>query len=185
MWQEVSKVTAKISVLRRLLFAIASVPEGTPNRWEVICQFSFENLKDKATVEDVKLLAENIEFLDAQAFVTDSTLAKELISAEGLKKGSPMGIVMISSNSVCKECGGALVIQEDRPRSSSIVLYTESMGILYQPHTTSSIVPMLEGDAGFHSIMATTPKVIQTSAITTRTGTLYLTSNLLAKQPLT
>ena len=178
MWQEVSKVTAKISVLRRLLFAIASVPEGTPNRWEVICQFSFEY---KAAVEDVKLLAENIEFLDAQAFVTDSTLVKELISAEGLKKGSPMGIVMISSNSVCKECGGALVIQEDRPRSSSIVLYTEWMGILYQPHTTSSIVPMLEGDAGFHSIMATTPKVIQTSAITTRTGTLYLTSNLLAK----
>lgn len=132
MWQEVSKVTAKISVLRRLLFAIASVPEGTPNRWEVICQFSFETLKDKATVEDVKLLAENIEFLDAQAFVTDSTLAKELISAEGLKKGSPMGIVMISSNSVCKECGGALVIREDR--SSSIVLYTESMGTVPATH---------------------------------------------------
>ena len=132
MWQEVSKITPKISVLRRLLFAIANVPEETPERWEVICQFSFEQTKDKPSVEDVKLLAENIQFLDAQAFTMDSSLMTELLAAKGGKKGSPLGIVLISSNSICKECGGALFIRRDR--SSSIVLYTESMGTVPATH---------------------------------------------------
>lgn len=132
MWQEVSKVVPNISILRRLLFAIANIPEDIPERWEVISQFSFEHSKDKPSVVDVKLLAENIQFLDAQAFSTDSSLMLELIAAEGVKKGSPMGIILISSNSICKECGGTLVIRRDR--SSSLVLYTESMGTVPATH---------------------------------------------------
>ena len=172
----------KISALRRLLFAIANVPEETPERWQVICQFSFEQTKEKPSVEDVKLLAENIQFLDAQAFTMDSSLMKELLTAKGGKKGSPLGIVLISSNSIWKECGGALFIWRDR--SSSIVLYTESMGTLPATHCYTSIVQILEGDAGFHNTMATTRKVIQMSVIMTLTGTLYPISNLPTRQPL-
>lgn len=38
----------------------------------------------------------------------------------------PLGVVLISSNTTCLECGGKLLVRSDRP--SSLTLYTDEMG---------------------------------------------------------
>ncbi len=131
MWQEVSKVTLEVSVLRRLTFAAVNVPDGTPNRWSIISEFAFQHSTQKCSITDVRILLENMEFLDNKAFATDSVLMRELHDVKGLKN-QPLGVVLISPNTSCKICGGKLLIRADRP--SSVTLYSETMGTVPATH---------------------------------------------------
>lgn len=81
-------------------------------------------------LEDVKVLVENLEFLD-KAFETDKELLKELHSAEGYQS-QPLGIVLVSPKSVCKLCGGKLLVRADRP--SVMTVYTDDMGTINGTH---------------------------------------------------
>lgn len=131
MLQEASKVTLEVSVLRRLLFAVVNGPEGTPGRWETICAFAFKHSVQQCSPLDVQLLLENVEFLDTEAFSTDAVLMKELHAVRG-QNNCPLGVVLVSPNTVCKECGGKLLTRSDRP--SSVVVYSETMGTVPGTH---------------------------------------------------
>ena len=87
LWQDhISKVMLEVSVLRRLLFAAAYVPEGTPNCWNIISEFAFQHCtKRPCTATDVRLLLENIEILDGKAFANDTSLMKEIDAVKRCK----------------------------------------------------------------------------------------------------
>lgn len=125
MFQEVSTVVPDVSVLRRLLFASVHFPKEMPRYWEEVTAFAFIGADKEPKPTEVKVLMENIEFLDQKAFNTDSELYTELRKRTGFQN-SPMGIVLVSSNITCLVCGGKLLIRSDRP--SSITLYTDDMG---------------------------------------------------------
>ena len=122
MWQEIDSVVPEVIVLRRLLFATAHLSKECPKYWNIVTKFSFGSCDN---LEDVKVLVENLEFLDSKAFETDQRLLKVLHSAEGYHK-QPLGIVLISSNTTCRLCGGKLLVRVDRP--SSMTVYTDDMG---------------------------------------------------------
>lgn len=128
MWQEIDSVVPEVSVLRRLLFATAHLSKECPKYWNTVTKFSF-GCSDK--VEDVKVLVENLEFLDNKAFETDKELLKELHSAEGYHN-QPLGIVLVSPKTVCKLCGGKLLVRADRP--SVMTVYTDDMGTVNGTH---------------------------------------------------
>lgn len=46
--------------------------------------------------------------------------------------GHPLGIVLVSSNSTCKVCGGNLLVRADRP--SFMTAYTNRMGTVPVMH---------------------------------------------------
>ena len=71
------------------------------------------------------MLLENLEFFSKKAFDTDNQLLAELVERKDAQ-GHPLGIVLISENSLCKSCGGKLHVRADRP--NSLLLYTEDMG---------------------------------------------------------
>ena len=128
MWQEIDSVVPEVSVLRRLLFATAHLSKECPKYWNIVTKFSFGSCDN---LEDVEVLVENLEFLDSKAFETDQGLLKELHSAEGYHK-QPLGIVLISSNTTCRLCGGKLLVRADRP--SSMTVYTDDMGTVNATH---------------------------------------------------
>lgn len=131
MWQEIGKVTSEVSVLRRLLFGAVHIPDSTPNRWDIISDFAFQHSTRKCASTDVKLLLENVEFLDREAFATDTVLASELLSVKR-PNGEPLGVVLISPNTICKLCGGTLLTRVDRP--SRVTIYSETMGTVPATH---------------------------------------------------
>ena len=100
MWQEVSKVTLEVSVLRRLLFASVHIPDGTPKRWDIISEFGFQHSTQKCSADDVKLLLESVEFMDNEAFATDTYLRRELHSVKRSTSES-LRVILISKNTEC------------------------------------------------------------------------------------
>ena len=131
MLQEISQLTSDVSVLWRLLIAAVHISDSTPNRWDIISNFAFEHSAQKCSTRDVKLLLDNVEFLDKKAFATDTALMAGLIS---LKRsgGEPLGVVLISDNTACKQCDGKLLVRADRP--SRVTIYTETMGTVPGTH---------------------------------------------------
>ena len=77
------------------------------------------------------MLLDNLEILDDKAFRTGKELLRELCSTEGYH-GQPLGIVLISSNSTCRSCGGTLLVRADRP--SFMTIYTDDMGTVHGTH---------------------------------------------------
>ena len=69
MWKEIDSIVPEVSVLRRLLFATAHLSKECPKYWNTVTNFSF-GCCDK--LEDVKIVVENLEFLDSRAFETNS-----------------------------------------------------------------------------------------------------------------
>ena len=72
--------------------------------------------------DKIKLLVDNVEYLDEDAFDADRDLLRELMKEEG----KSLGIVLISSNNKCKLCGGDLLVRADRPNFS--VIYSNDVG---------------------------------------------------------
>lgn len=79
----------------------------------------------------VKLLLENIKFLDKSASDSDCALLKELCETAGFG-GHPLGIVLISDKEACGICGEHLLVREDRP--SYPVIYSGEMGTINGTH---------------------------------------------------
>ena len=80
----VAGVTSKVSVARKILFAIAHVPEGTPNRWEIVKKFAFgEDVPNSVSSVDVKVMAENLQFMDSDVLTTGKKLKQQLLTLVG------------------------------------------------------------------------------------------------------
>ena len=120
MWQEINGVLPDVSSLRRLLFAVKQLPKDTPNYWSIVCEFVFPGKLD-VDQDKVRVLVENIHFLNTEAFATDKTLHDELKLCS-IDSKLPMGVVLISSNQTCGLCSGKLLVRSDRP--SYMTLYS-------------------------------------------------------------
>jgi len=133
MLQEACEFTPEHSVLRRVSFAAASLPEETPGYWEFVTSFGFHHSVNKANadVNKVRLYMENTKCLDPGVFHDDRSLKKELISQEGFQ-GHSIGIVLISPNNTCKSCNGKLLIKRNRP--SFPMVYDYDLGTVSSTH---------------------------------------------------
>lgn len=127
LWDEIASVISDPAVLRRALFAAAHVPHSLPKYSEVISDFVFQSSKDRPKPEKLRILLENLAFINERAFDTDKTLLEDLfqLKREG---GNLLGIVLMPENSVCKACGGNLKLRSDRP--TSLTVYTEELGTI-------------------------------------------------------
>ena len=119
------------SVIRRLIFAAKQIPEETPRYWDMVSSFGFNSTSVGSSVSDVRVMIENLEFMDHKTFLSDRELFKELCMKEGFEKNH-LGVVLISSNNTCKTCGGNLLVRKDRP--SFLTLYTNDFGTLPATH---------------------------------------------------
>ena len=130
MWQEIESTLPDITVLRRLLFASAHLAKESPNYWKIVCEFAF-GYSEPEHYERVRILLENLEYLDSKAFQTDRELQEQLYSSVGYQH-KPLGVVLISPIETCQSCGGKLLLRADRP--SIMTLYTDDMGTLNGTH---------------------------------------------------
>ncbi len=121
-----------VSVLKRLSFAVANLPEDLPNRWEMISAFALKRQNMKGDISlltsQVKLFAENLQEL---VFSTDKELMLELMDILSSKK-KPLGVVLISSNEYCSICESKLQIRKDRP--ANVIIYDDVMGAVDGTH---------------------------------------------------
>ena len=127
-----SSVVKDVSVLRRMLFATANLPCGMPQYWEVVACFSSQGSDIPVDAAQVKLLMENLQLLNEQAFCNDLMLTKELLSAEIKPLLQPLGVVLLSARDSCRLCGAKLLIRSDHP--SRVTLYTEHMATVPATH---------------------------------------------------
>ena len=119
-------------MLRRLSFAAYSLHKDTPKYWELATRLSFAKCSGCAIpINEVKVLVENVQYLDEDAFNTDSDLQRELMRVEGFQ-GKSLGIVLISANNKCKLCGGDLLVRADRP--SFPIIYSDDIGTANGTH---------------------------------------------------
>lgn len=127
MWQELEKSVPDVSALRRILFSVANLPRDIPDYWQIVSNFSSEGSTYKP--ESIRVLVENLQFIDSKAFVTDEDLMHELCEKEWYQQiKKPLGIVLISNKNACSLCGGKLLVRSDRP--SFLTVYTEQMGTM-------------------------------------------------------
>lgn len=122
------------STVKRVLLAVKQIPKETPSYWDLVSKFGFKNATKKPTIEMVRVLVENTQFLDSEALTSDGELLKELTKQEGFD-GKQLGIVLISNNTICKLCNGKLLVRADQP--SFLVGYTSFN------HTLSKILPQI------------------------------------------
>lgn len=133
MLQEASAICSDVSVLRRLSFAAVTLHKDTPKYWELVASFGFLKSSGCAipSSDKVKVLLENVKYLEEDAFDADSHLMRELMQQEGFR-GRSLGIVLLSANSECKVCGANLLVRADRP--SFPVVYTNDFGTASGTH---------------------------------------------------
>ena len=131
MLQEACSLCTDVTSLGRLQFASVNLNKDTPGYWEIVTKFGFRSASAIPSCEKVKLLCENIGYVEDEAFVSKEELKRELLSFEGFQ-GHPLGIVLISANTKCISCGGALLIRADRP--SFPVIYSEDFGTVNGTH---------------------------------------------------
>ena len=133
---QLSNVISDISVLRRILFAVAQLPSDCPQLWEIAVHFGTgQKGESRNTITPVqaRILFENIQDLNSEAFANDHTLLQEL-SQHRFPPSSPhpLGIVLISPRAMCCKCQGPLSLRADRP--SRIVIYDDRLGTLPGTH---------------------------------------------------
>lgn len=122
-----------VSVLRRLLFAASHLPREVPNFWGYAVEFATAGKVDRSSIDTdtAAALIENIQSFDGRAFETDESLIRQLIGWTP-SAGRPLGIVLISPQVDCPQCGHTLTLRKDRP--SSIVVYDENLGSVPGSH---------------------------------------------------
>lgn len=131
MWQEIDSVVPDVRILRRLLFASVHITKECPCYWKIVCDFAYGFSCTEHEFENVRILLDNLEFLDSKAFQTDKELLEELYSFPEYHH-QPLGVVLISSNNTCRSCSGKLLIRADRP--SYLTVYTDDMGSVHGTH---------------------------------------------------
>ena len=128
-----SKYISDVSVLRRILFAVASLPEDLPDLWDVAVEFSTRHKSTKCSItpEEARLFIENLDELDAMAFSTYKQLQKQLINLT-IPAKKPLGLILISNNKICILCESTLQVRKDR--LSSVIIYDHEMGTIPGSH---------------------------------------------------
>lgn len=128
-----AKYFQDVSVLRRLLFAVAFLSPELPMFWATVVEFATAGKVSKCSVtpDQVRALTENIQALNAAAFETDHALQKELIFLH-LPGKKPLGIPLISPSSSCLLCGCQLQLRKDR--HAPIVIYDAKYGTIPGAH---------------------------------------------------
>ena len=127
----VSTQIRKVSVLRRLIFAVINLPDDLPNLWDVVVQFATKNDDCSISANEIRVLIENIQEVDSVAFATDSELLQELMKFQ-IPKQKPLGLILVSSNQSCPLCGKHLLLRKDRP--ASLVVYDDQLGSVPGSH---------------------------------------------------
>lgn len=143
----------EVSVLKRILLAATEIPRETPSFWDIITSFGYKSASGKPSSEKVRVLVENIQVLDSEALKSEKSLKNELINHKGFLD-NPLGLVLISSNTTCKACGGDLLVRADRP--SFLTGYTTSLGTIPFTHFRKYCSKAKKGCSftqhyGFHS----------------------------------
>lgn len=131
MIEESGKLTSDVSVLRRLVFAAKNINTGAPGYWDLVRGFGFKYFPEKPDARKVQIFIENLASLDQESFVSDAELLTELYQFEGYH-GNPLGILLISSKEICRNCGGKLLVRGDRP--SFPMVYNENIGTIHGTH---------------------------------------------------
>ena len=122
-------LTDRVSVVRRLVFASATLPKETPHYWDVVSHFA-SNV-GQVTPQKAKTFIENVQFFDSDALSSDQKLRTELLHEVG-SNGIPLGMVLVSPKQSCQLCSAPLVLKADRP--SKVTIYTDSMGTIDGTH---------------------------------------------------
>jgi len=126
-----AKHIKEVSVLRRMLFAVTYLPEDVPNYWETLVAFgTLGKGPENITVEEARLLFQNMSELDSSVFATDQELFSELVSFK--MKEKPLGVVLVSSNNSCINCNAKLLLRKDRP--AQVIIYDDVNGSLPGSH---------------------------------------------------
>ena len=120
-----------VGVFRRLLFATFYLPSDVPHYWNIVATFCNQG-SSKVSPESAKMLMENIQILNPEAFCTDEALKREIIGMEYGPSKQPLGVPLIPSQTECFSCGGKLLLRGDRP--SRLSLYTEALGTVPATH---------------------------------------------------
>lgn len=127
----ICKYVRDVSVLRRLLFAVAFLPHGLPNLWAIAVAFAIRDheARNTITAEQARTLVQNLQELDVEAFASDKKLVSDLIK---FSDGKPLGIILMSGNSKCLLCGSNLTLRKDCP--APVVVYDDNMGSIPGTH---------------------------------------------------
>ena len=128
----VTSVVKDVAVLRRMLFATTYLPRGMPQYWEVIACFSNQGSNEKVSTSQVRLLMENLQTLNKQAFSSDLVLTNELLSTDSNPLTQPLGVVLVSAKDTCRSCSAKLLLRGDHP--SRVTLYTEQLATVPATH---------------------------------------------------
>lgn len=125
-----------ISVVRRIGFAATFFPRSMPAYWESVTRFGVlhRQARSDLTPEQVRLLVENLDVLDKEAFTSDEDLLHEIVDMPRPAGDGPLGIVLISAKETCTLCGSKLNMRVDRP--SRVTLYDDHLGAFQATHFT-------------------------------------------------
>lgn len=128
MLEAIAKHLKDVSVLRRLLFAVATIPSELPNFWDVAVEFATSGQLKCANLDakTAQVLMENVETFDKAAFSKDEDLMHELVSWVPRASTKPLGITLISPKRNCSLCSSSLSLRKDR--YSSVTIYHSTMG---------------------------------------------------------
>lgn len=124
-----------VSVLRRILFAVAHLPSDCPQLWEIAIHFGTKQKgsRNHITPSQAHILFENLRELNSEAFANDQSLLQELSQHQFPPSSShSLGIVLISPRTECCKCQTPLSLRSDRP--SRIVIYDDRLGTLPGTH---------------------------------------------------
>lgn len=131
---QLSEVIKDVSVLRKMLFAVANIPNDHPKLWEAVVLFGVgqTSQRNKITPEQARVLFQNVWELNQEAFKSDESLLIELSQLTLPPSPIPIGIILMSPEKDCIKCAGKLSIRADRP--SQLIIYDEELGTLPGTH---------------------------------------------------
>ena len=107
-----------------------------PRYWEGVSTFSAlgRDHSNSLTLEQARVIVENLEIIDKGALAGDEDLIKEIVCIPRPGHDAPLGVVLISPNESCAMCGSKLYIREDR--ASAVTLYDDRLGTMPATHYT-------------------------------------------------
>lgn len=132
----VSQSVKDASVLRRLEFAATYLPHDMPDYADYVIAFALKNneARNYLTPQQALQFVENIKFADSAALASDVNLVKEIVMMKSLGSDDPLGVILISSISDCRNCGMKLYTRSGR--TCKVTIYDDVLGTLPATHYT-------------------------------------------------